>query len=80
MNAAAKTDEQIAGRVKQLLVGEREQLFDLQLDPDERKNRLHDHDYADDLARLRKLMLEQMRRTGDPQLVPFEKTLGDAAK
>jgi N-sulfoglucosamine sulfohydrolase len=80
LNAAAKSDERIAGRIKQLLVGEREQLFDLQLDPDERKNRLNDPAYADELTRLRKLMLDQMQRTGDPQLLAFQKTLAEAAK
>jgi N-sulfoglucosamine sulfohydrolase len=78
MNAAGKTDERIAARVKQLVVGEREQFFDLRVDPDERKNLVREAEQSAELARLRKLLLEHMRRTADPQLEAYTKTLAEA--
>ena len=78
LNAASKTDERIAGRVKQLLVGEREQFFDLKADPDEPQEP-HPR-YRPRLPRLHgcgKLLLEQMERTQDPQLAAYKKTLAD---
>ena len=73
LNDAAKADKRIAPRVKQLQVGEREQLFDLQLDRDERKNRLRDPEYAAELDRLRKLLLGTCVVPGIPSWRPSRK-------
>jgi N-sulfoglucosamine sulfohydrolase len=71
----AETDAKIKGRVNQLLVGEREQFFDLRADPDERVNLMADSKHAADIARLKQLLLAHMEKTGDPQLENFRRTM-----
>lgn len=67
----ASTDEKIASRVKQLVVGEPLMLFDTAADPEERVNLIHDPRYGDDVATLSQKLLAHMQRTDDPQTEPF---------
>jgi len=72
---AAESDPKIKARVNQLLVGEREQFFDLRADPDERVNLVADSKHAAEIARLKQLLLAHMEKTGDPQLENFRRTM-----
>lgn len=72
---AAESDPKIKPRVNQLLVGEREQFFDLRADPDERVNLMADAKHTAEIARLKQLLLAHMEKTNDPQLENFRKVL-----
>ncbi len=74
MAKQASSDKRIQARVQQLIIGERQQFFDLRLDPDERVNRISESKYAEILARLRMRLLDHMVKTNDPQLENFKKT------
>lgn len=71
---ASRTDEKIAERVKQLLVGRTLAYYDLKSDPDERVNLIDDPKYREDVRRLGRLLLEHMKATQDPEWGGFEKT------
>lgn len=73
LEAAGAGDERLAARVRQYVTPPVEQLFDLEKDPDERVNRLGDPAYAADARRLRRILLEHMRRTEDPMAPAFPK-------
>ncbi|MEZ0387080.1 MAG: sulfatase [Verrucomicrobium sp.] len=77
---AAKTDPQIASRVAQLLKGSPLALYDPEKDPDERVNVLAEPQYQKDVEALVKLLLNQMQRTGDPQLENFKGCLAGGGK
>jgi N-sulfoglucosamine sulfohydrolase len=72
----ASTDAKIQARVKQLVEGEPLMLFDTVSDPTERKNLISEPRYSKDLAELSKKLLEQMKKTDDPQWKAFETVLG----
>jgi N-sulfoglucosamine sulfohydrolase len=71
MAKAAENDPKIKQRVEQLTIGTPEQFFDLRNDPDERRNRVTEADLQSEVSRLKKLLLEHMKRTEDPQLAAF---------
>lgn len=70
---AGETDARIKSRVEQLTIGKPEQFFDLRTDPDERVNLIADAKHQAEIARLKKLLLEHMEKTVDPQLENFRK-------
>lgn len=80
MAAAAESDPRVRRRVDQLVLGVPQQFFDLRSDPDERVNKFDDPQYAQQVERLRGLLLAHMERTGDPQLGAFRAAIGRAAK
>jgi len=47
----------------------REELFDLTKDPHQVRNVADDPEYAEILAKLRKQLMDELRRTGDPRLI-----------
>lgn len=76
---AGKSDSRIAARVRQFQIGEPEMLFDLTRDPDERANLVRGASHRGELERLRKLLLDHMERTADPQLAAFGTRLRSVA-
>ncbi len=68
MQALAKTDEYIAGRVRLFNHRILEELYDTREDRDGLHNLADDPDHAEEIARLRKALEKWMVRTGDPAL------------
>jgi len=77
IEAAGQTDERIAGRVKQLRVGEPPAFFNEQTDSGERGNLVSDSHYRAEVERLASLLLAHMEKTEDPQTANFKKALAD---
>ena len=75
----ASTDAKIQDRVKQLVDGETLMLFDIAADPTERKNLIHEPQYAKEIAELSQKLLAHMQRTDDPQTMAFEAAIKPAA-
>ncbi|MGE3804884.1 MAG: sulfatase [Gemmataceae bacterium] len=75
MKQAAQKDEAIAARVKHFLYRSTEELYDYEKDPDALHNLIDDPAYRKERDRLRALMLEEMKKTEDPQLAAFQKVL-----
>lgn len=71
MAAAAPSDTQLQSRVDQYIKGVPLQFFDLELDPDERVNRIEDPAYAEEVELMKQRLLEHMQRTDDPQTDNF---------
>jgi N-sulfoglucosamine sulfohydrolase len=67
----AATNPQVQARVQQFVSGETLMLFDTQLDPTERINRVHDPDYAEDFLVLSQKLLSRLRASDDPQAEAF---------
>lgn len=68
---AARHDPRLAQRVRQLVAGAPLALYDLERDPGERRNLLHQPAYRADVARLMAALMAHMERTGDPELPRF---------
>ena len=68
MQSAAQTDPKIARRVQDYLFGVPVSFFDLQSDPGQRSNLLHDARHQERIAHMRRALLGEMQRTKDPQL------------
>ena len=77
IETAGQTDERIAGRVKQLRVGEPLMMFNEQTDSGERGNLVTDAHYRAEVERLAALLLAHMEKTEDPQTANFKKALAD---
>ncbi|HEY6167165.1 MAG TPA: sulfatase-like hydrolase/transferase, partial [Verrucomicrobiae bacterium] len=75
LQAASRTDARIAGRVKQLRVGEPLMFFNELTDTAERNNSIADANYATEIKRLAALLLAHMEKTDDPQTANFKKAL-----
>lgn len=73
MNKAARTDRQIADRVRHFIYRETEELYDYQSDPDALHNLIDDPSYADALGRYRRFMQAHLASTRDPLLSAFER-------
>lgn len=76
----AATDPQVQARVRQLVSGAPLMLFDTQLDPAERINRVDDPDYADDFLELSQKLLTELRASDDPQAGAFLQALTNHSK
>jgi len=73
MRAAAKDDPKIATRVEMFLHRRPQEFYDLSTDPHERDNKIAAAEHKEEIERLKQLMEEQMKATGDPLLKDFEK-------
>jgi len=80
MNVAAKTDKEIAERVKMFRYRTLEELYDMENDPDCLVNLVDNPEQKKTLERLCGEMAAWMKRTGDPLLPAFEKRHDDAAR
>ena len=78
--AAAQKDPRIKARVDQYITGTPLSFFNLENDPDERKNLIDDPQSRPEIERLQGLLLAHMERTGDPQLEAYRKAVGVWAK
>jgi len=75
MQAAARTDPQVAERVKLFLYRAPEEFYDFQADPDALRNLIGEAKYKPEIDRLRRVLGEHLSRTGDPLLEVFRKRL-----
>ena len=73
MAEAAKKDSKIESRVEQLIKGTPLAFYDSKHDPDERTNELTNPKFQKEIERLKKLLLEHMEKTKDPQMENFKK-------
>ena len=71
LEAAARHDPAIDARVRQYVFGTVLALYDLERDPDERRDVIDAPAYRPDLEHLERLLLAHMERTGDPLLGAF---------
>ena len=74
MNAmiqAAETDKAIAARVQHFLFRCKEEFYDYEKDPNALNNLIDDPEYADEIARLRKRMKDEMKASGDYLISKF---------
>jgi N-sulfoglucosamine sulfohydrolase len=67
----AATDQKIADRVKMLQYRTVEESYDLEKDPDALHNLIEDPAYKDEIDKLRKELLDWMKRTSDPAREAF---------
>ncbi|HEY1120910.1 MAG TPA: sulfatase/phosphatase domain-containing protein, partial [Haloferula sp.] len=72
---AAKSDPAISSRLDQYIKGLPLALYDLEKDPDQRRNVIDDPDYAGDRKELTSALHSHMEKTGDPQLAAFRALL-----
>jgi len=72
MKAAAPRDDSVAGRVKLFQYRVIEEFFDFKNDPDGLHNLIDDPSYKKEINKLRKDMLDWMKKTGDPAFNSFE--------
>ena len=77
MIQAAEDDEAIAARVKLFLHRTPEELYDYQRDPDALHNLTGDKNQQDELNRLRRKLLVNMRATNDPLADAFQESWSD---
>jgi N-sulfoglucosamine sulfohydrolase len=71
MQAAAKTDDRIAARVKHFVYRTKEEFYDYENDPNALHNLIDAPNYADKIAPFRARMLEQMEDADDYLLKDF---------
>jgi N-sulfoglucosamine sulfohydrolase len=76
MAKAGETDARIKQRTDFFLLRTAEEFYDEKKDPDERVNLISDAKAKPEMARLKKLLLEQMERTNDPLLEKFRRVVG----
>ena len=72
MQAAARTDADIAARVKLFQYRVLEEFYDFEKDPDALHNLIDDPRYRSEVERLRNELLRWMERTGDPAVVALK--------
>ena len=75
MSQAAASNPKIAARVKHFLYRTPEELYEYSKDPDARNNLAGKPEHGERLARYRRILLEHMEKTGDPQLEGFRRFL-----
>lgn len=80
MQEAAKTDREIAARVKLFQYRVVEEFYDLQDDPDALHNLIDGPVYRSQLAELTEALRRRMAETGDPALEAFENRHQSAAR
>ena len=79
MQEAGKTDRQIAARVALFEHRVLEEFYDFEKDPDGLNNLINDPSHQDEIAKMRSLLEERMRRTKDPALQAFRDRTNPAA-
>ncbi len=72
MKAAAQKDDSVAARVRLFQYRVVEEFYDFKNDPDGLHNLINDPDYKEQIEKLRKDMLDWMKKTGDPALNSLE--------
>ncbi len=72
MEELAQDDPEMATRVAQLRFGIPLAFYDLAEDPGQRVNRIDEPTHLARVERMKRVLLDEMRRTGDPQLANFE--------
>jgi N-sulfoglucosamine sulfohydrolase len=72
MKAAAQKDDSVAGRVILFQYRVIEEFYDFKNDPDGLHNLIDNPDYEEQINRMRKDMLDWMKKTGDPALICYE--------
>ncbi|MCH7824771.1 MAG: hypothetical protein IH849_08215, partial [Acidobacteria bacterium] len=77
MREAGARDQAAAARVDHYLYRSREELYDYLLDPDALESLVGQRQHSATATRLRVMLLEHMRSTGDPQLAAFETWLAE---
>jgi N-sulfoglucosamine sulfohydrolase len=75
MRKAAETDPRIAARVDQYILGIPLAFYDLAADPDQRVNRFGAKEYRQEIEKMKKLLLDYMTSTNDPQLENYRTLL-----
>ena len=79
MKAAAQGDDSVDARVKLFQYRVVEEFYDFKDDPDGRHNLIDNPVYEDQINRMRKEMLDWMKKTGDPALAAFKNRTSPAA-
>lgn len=72
---AATTNEKIRARVEQYHSGVVHGFYNLEADPDERRNLYADSSHREEIARLQRLLMDHMVRTSDPQLENYRRSI-----
>ena len=72
MKAAAPKDDSVAARVRLFQYRVVEEFYDFENDPDGLHNLIDDPSYKEQIDKLRKELLDWMKKTGDPALNSFE--------
>jgi N-sulfoglucosamine sulfohydrolase len=72
--AAGEADPRIGERARQFLLRSTEEYYDLEKDPDERRNLIREPAYREEIEAARKRLLAHMEKTEDPLLDQFRKT------
>lgn len=80
MREAAKTDPDIAARVKLFVHRVPEELYGIETDPDALQNLVGTPKLAPETTAMRTRLLEHMKKTGDPQTAAFEIYLSGLSK
>ncbi|HEX9366229.1 MAG TPA: sulfatase [Vicinamibacterales bacterium] len=75
MRKAAETDPRIAARVDQYIIGIPLAFYDLAADPDQRVNRIDSKEHRAEIGKMKKLLLDYMTRTHDPELENYRTLL-----
>jgi len=75
MREAAKTDAKIAARVDFFLKRVPEEFYDYQADPHALNNLIGDPRHKPEIERLRRELLQWMKRTGDPLAAVFQEKI-----
>jgi N-sulfoglucosamine sulfohydrolase len=75
MQKAGQSDEKIAARCEMFLHRRPEEFYDLKNDPHERTNVFSAAEHREEIARLKHILLDQMRATNDPLFKDFEKVV-----
>lgn len=75
MKKAAETDPAMAARVHQLVEGIPLAFYDVQADPGQRHNVIAQPRFKARVERMKLRLLQEMQRTGDPELANYQVTL-----
>ena len=75
MRKAAEADPRIAARVDQYILGIPLAFYDLAVDPDQRVNRIGSKEHRQEIEKMKKLLLDDMTSTSDPQLENYRTLL-----
>jgi N-sulfoglucosamine sulfohydrolase len=79
MKAAAPKDDSVAGRVKLFQYRVVEEFYDFKNDPDGLNNLIDDPDFKEQIEKLRKEMIDLMKKSNDPALNSLENRTSPAA-
>jgi len=75
MSKAAETDTAIAARVRQLVDGIPLAFYDVEADPGQRRNLIAKPRFKARVEHMKQRLLQEMQRTGDPELANYQRVL-----